>query len=48
MTYPHPHPLQSCPDTTCDCYYGTDAVNFTRLPGIDFSAWAPRTTFRTL
>jgi len=27
---------QDCPDATCDCYYGTDTLNFTKNTGIDF------------
>jgi mannan endo-1,4-beta-mannosidase len=27
---------QVCGDTTCDCYYGVDSNNITKLPSIDF------------
>ena len=29
---------QTCGDTTCDCYYGTDYPAFTALPTIDFGS----------
>lgn len=27
---------QTCPDVTCDCYYGVDSANFSAVPTIDF------------
>ena len=27
---------QDCPNVYCDCYYGIDTANSTKLPNIDF------------